>query len=255
MFLLHDMRHCLSPHALPPTESQFAVRAGAMTPLDAQTEMLSATPGRIGLACGFFEFRSDLGDSLRALLPEYIIARHDDTSLVGASAVFRLIREEAIRTGDTPSPLINRLTDVLFFYALRAVASAEDVALGLWAVMRKAEFAPLINAIIEEPGGAWTTNSMATFCHMSRAKFCRQFVDVCGYPPAQFLALLRMKVAAEMLRQGSPTSEAAEHVGYQSESAFAHAFKRVTGLQPGACRKERSDSPAYAGEVSGPPMH
>jgi AraC-like DNA-binding protein len=31
--------------------------------------------------------------------------------------------------------------------------------------------------------------------------------------------------------------DAAERVGYQSESAFAQAFKRVTGVQPGAYRR------------------
>jgi AraC-like DNA-binding protein len=31
--------------------------------------------------------------------------------------------------------------------------------------------------------------------------------------------------------------DAAERVGYHSESAFAQAFKRVTGVQPGAYRR------------------
>lgn len=207
-----------------------------MTPFDPQG---TATDG-VALACGFFEFRSDLGDAINGLLPDHIVARHDNARLAGARTMFDLIRAEAARVTDGPSPLINRLTDVLFFYALRAAASADDFAPSLWSVMRRAEFAPLVNAIIEKPGDDWTTHAMAAFCHMSRARFCKQFADVCGQPPAQFLALLRMKVAAEMLRHGASTVSAAEHVGYQSESAFAQAFKRVTGLQPGACRREHA---------------
>jgi AraC family transcriptional regulator, activator of mtrCDE len=237
VFLMRDMSHCLTADPNAPGADDFAVRIGAMTPLDA-----GGTPSDgVALACGFFEFRSDLGEAINGLLPDHIVARNDDGRLAGARATFALIRAEAARTKDGPSPLINRLTDVLFFYALRAVASADDFAPGLWTVMRRAEFAPLVSAIIEKPGDDWSTHAMAAFCHMSRARFCKQFAEVCGQPPAQFLALLRMKVAAEMLRHGASTVNAAEHVGYQSESAFAQAFKRITGLQPGGLRRERAN--------------
>ncbi|MEK6346725.1 MAG: AraC family transcriptional regulator [Burkholderia sp.] len=234
VFLLHDVAHCLSPRPSAPDDAELGERLGAMTALEAD-----GPAGGVDLACGFFEFRSDLGDAIHGLLPDHLVARHDDARLAGARVVFDLIREEVHRVPDAPSPLVDRLTDVLFFYALRTVASADSFAPGLWAVMRRAEFAPLVNAIIAKPGEAWTTTSMAGFCNMSRARFCKQFADVCGQPPAQFLALLRMKVAAELLRHGTSTGDTAEQVGYRSESAFAQAFKRVTGLPPGACRRER----------------
>ncbi|WP_321910304.1 AraC family transcriptional regulator [Burkholderia cepacia] len=233
VFLMHDMTHCLTPDAIAPSDDEYTVRIGTMTPLAEP----ASSPGDVALACGFFEFRSDLGDAIAGLMPDHLLARHDDAKLAGARTLFDLIRTEAARAQDAPSPLVNRLTDALFFYALRAVASSDDFAPGLWSVMRRAEFTPLVGAIIEKPGDDWTTHTMAAFCHMSRARFCKQFAQACGQPPAQFLALLRMKVAAEMLRQGASTLSTAEHVGYQSESAFAQAFKRVTGLPPGTCRR------------------
>lgn len=241
VFLLHDIAHCLSPEQDAPDDGQFSARIGAMAPLD-----IDGPAGSVGLACGFFEFRSDLGVAIHNLLPDHIVARHDDSRMAGARAVFDLIRAEALRSAETPSPLIDRLTDVLFFYALRTAASADDVAPGLWSLMRSAEFRPLVNAIAVNPGDPWTTTSMASFCHMSRARFCKQFSDVCGQPPAQFVALLRMKAAARMLREGVSTLVAAEQVGYQSESAFAQAFKRITGLQPGACRRAHRGSASDA---------
>jgi AraC family transcriptional regulator, activator of mtrCDE len=241
-FLVHDLPHCLSPDADAPDARQLTVRSGTMTPLETGEAALAPPAGSLGLACGFFEFHSDLGESIQGLLPELIVVRHDDAGMAGARAVFELIRAEAQRAVDAASPLITRLTDVLFFYVLRTVASTDAFAPGLWSIVRRAEFAPLVNAIIEQPGDDWTTTSMAAFCHMSRARFCKHFSEACGQPPAQFLALLRMKVAAEMLRHGASTQHAAEHVGYRSESAFAHAFKRVTGSQPGARRKERAEA-------------
>jgi AraC-like DNA-binding protein len=72
---------------------------------------------------------------------------------------------------------------------------------------------------------------------MSRATFCKRFAQLSGQPPAHFVTLLRMKIAGGLLRQGWNIPRAAEHVGYQSESAFAHAFKRTIGVQPGAWRR------------------
>jgi AraC family transcriptional activator of mtrCDE len=143
----------------------------------------------------------------------------------------------------TPSPLIARLTDLLFVYVLRAVAGRDEIAPCFWSLMRRPEFAPLVAAIIEAPAERWTTDTMASFVHMSRARFCKQFVDISGQPPAQFVTLVRMKMAAAMLRGGASMPDAAERVGYQSESAFAQAFKRVTGEQPGAYRR-RAVKPA-----------
>jgi AraC-like DNA-binding protein len=253
---LRDVIHCLSPDSHAPSTEHFSVRAGSMTPLQGDDKgVILSQAGSVALACGFFEFRSDLGESLQSLLPEHIVARHSDARLAGARVVFELIRAEAIRSGDAPSPVINRLTDALFLYALRAAASSDDCSPGLWTVMCRTEFSPLVNAIIENPGAGWSTNSMAAFCHMSRARFCKHFTDLCGQPPAQFLALLRMKVAAEMLRQGASTMHAAEYVGYQSESAFSQAFKRVTGLPPGACRRARINSISRTSAAAGAPMH
>jgi AraC family transcriptional activator of mtrCDE len=244
VFLLYDMPHCLSSLPVAPPAGQESQRVGAMEALSSDE---SSTQQSLGLACGFLEFRSGLDDQLLGLIPDHIVARHNTAAPDGPRAVFDLIRTEAHRHPDAPSPLVARLTELLFFYALRSVAARDDIAPGLWSLMRRAEFAPLITAIIDTPAERWTTARMADFMHMSRARFCKQFVEACGQPPAQFVTLVRMKVAAAMLRKGTPTPDAAEQVGYQSESAFAQAFKRVTGVQPGAYRRTRAQEPVASG--------
>ncbi|KAF0092787.1 MAG: AraC family transcriptional regulator, partial [Hyphomonadaceae bacterium] len=72
---------------------------------------------------------------------------------------------------------------------------------------------------------------------MSRATFFKRFSQVAGQTPNIFLVMVRMKMAAQLLRQGRSISQVAEKVGYQSESAFSKAFKKVIGQQPGAYQK------------------
>ncbi|TDV16465.1 AraC family transcriptional regulator [Paraburkholderia caballeronis] len=240
VFLLRDVPHCVSPDPQPPAHGRESARAGTMTPLADAGRPGDAQPaGSTGIACGFFEFRSGLDNLLLGLLPDHVVARRDHPSLGGARAIFELIRAEALRDPHALSPLIARLTDLLFVYALRALDGHDHVAPCFWALLRDAEFAPLVAAIVEAPSERWTTQAMADFVHMSRARFCKQFVEIAGQPPAQFVTLIRMKLAAAILGAGARTPDAAERVGYQSESAFAHAFKRVTGVQPGAWRRAR----------------
>jgi AraC family transcriptional regulator, activator of mtrCDE len=244
VFLLRDLPHCLSPDPRPPARGQEAARIGSMRPLTARPDGAATADAGVGIACGFFEFGSTLDDMLLSLLPDHIVARRDHPSLEGARAIFELIQTEARLDAQLgahqPSPLIARLTDLLFIYALRALDGPQDMAPCFWALLLRAEFAPLVSAIVESPGRRWTTDTMADFVHMSRARFCKQFVTISGQPPAQFVTLIRMNLAATMLRDGARTPDTAERVGYQSESAFAHAFKRITGMQPGAWRRTRA---------------
>jgi AraC family transcriptional regulator, activator of mtrCDE len=233
VFLLADVPHCLSPAPQPPAPGHESARAGTMVPLEA----LGAWPSSVGLACGFFEFRLVLDGLLLGLLPDHVIVRHDHPSQGAASTLFELILAEARRDPHTPSPLIARLAGLLFVYALRALDPPDDLAPSFWSLLHRPAFAPLVAAIIENPGGRWTTERMAEFVHMSRSRFCKQFVDLSGQAPGRFVTLVRMKLAAAMLRAGASLPDAAERAGYQSESAFAQAFKRVTGVQPGTWRR------------------
>jgi AraC-like DNA-binding protein len=50
-----------------------------------------------------------------------------------------------------------------------------------------------------------------------------------------------MRLAERALRQnGAPIAKLAESLGYASESAFSHAFKRVTGRAPKRAHREKA---------------
>ena len=59
----------------------------------------------------------------------------------------------------------------------------------------------------------------------------------------QYLTNWRMQRAACLLREGAATvATIAQEVGYDSEAAFARAFKRAVGTPPAAWRRTQRAS-------------
>ncbi|MGJ0428350.1 cupin domain-containing protein [Methylobacter sp.] len=244
VFFLRETLHYLNPSESPDDPSLCRIREGQMTPID------ESIPDAVALVCGFFNFRSGLSEMLLSSFPDYLVIRSDNEELAGARAIFDLILVEAKSAGDAPSPLIVRLTDLLFFYAIRQLASTQKISAGLWAVVQSPEFARLLEAMIREPEKSWPVEAMADFSHMSRATFFKRFSRIAGQSPNLFLAMVRMKIAAQLLRQGRSITQTAEKVGYQSESAFSKAFKKIIGQQPGAYQRASLDMKSGLSEAA-----
>ncbi len=68
---------------------------------------------------------------------------------------------------------------------------------------------------------------------MSRSTFALKFKRLVGASPMDYLTRWRMLLAGNRLALGSePVSAIALSLGYESESAFSTAFKRVMGCSP-----------------------
>ena len=69
-------------------------------------------------------------------------------------------------------------------------------------------------------------------------------MQLIGVPPMQYLAQWRMQAASRLLLETRASVAAiALDVGYDSEAAFARAFKRQAGKPPATWRREH-DAPA-----------
>ncbi|GAA3116685.1 hypothetical protein GCM10020001_040500 [Nonomuraea salmonea] len=71
---------------------------------------------------------------------------------------------------------------------------------------------------------------------MSARTISRAFNAETGTSFARWVAAVRAQHAVELLTRGWPVEVVAERVGYRSASAFGAAFRRTTGLTPGAFR-------------------
>jgi AraC-like DNA-binding protein len=95
-----------------------------------------------------------------------------------------------------------------------------------------------VSLIHADPGRAWNLDTLALGTRASRATLTRRFGDLTGQSPMAYLTAWRMSLAARKLRDGDATvRQIAREMGYDSEFAFARAFKRATGSAPGQYRK------------------
>lgn len=95
------------------------------------------------------------------------------------------------------------------------------------------QLAEAIGAMHAEPGTRWTLPALAQKAGMSRLSFARGFKATVGTSPLDYLTRWRMLLAGTRLIEGNqPVSSIAASLGYDSDSAFSTAFKRVMECSP-----------------------
>jgi AraC-like DNA-binding protein len=114
---------------------------------------------------------------------------------------------------------------------------------GWLGALRDPVVGPALGQLHERPAHPWTLAELAHDVATSRSVLAERFTRLVGMPPMLYLTRWRLQLAAEQLSLGSAKVAAiAAHVGYESESAFSRAFKRETGVAPGAWRSRKSHS-------------
>ena len=107
-----------------------------------------------------------------------------------------------------------------------------------------------ITCMHDNPGHRWTLQELAGRVGMSRSIFALKFKETVGETPMEYLTRWRMMLAGDKLKNSDDSiSIIALSLGYESESAFGKAFKRVMGCSPRQYSREShsaSPSPAAA---------
>ncbi|MGL5815657.1 MAG: cupin domain-containing protein [Aeromonas sp.] len=191
--------------------------------------------------CGEFHYQGPLRPLLLDALPSPLcIPLLASESREALALVLTLIRQELAREQQGSSAVLTALSQVLLAMGLRAHASDPGAALGLIGALQDARLGRSLQAMLATPAHPWSVDELATLAAMSRATYFRHFRQRLGCSVWEFMVRVRMVRAAELLRQPDhlPIGEVAQLVGYQSEAAFAKAFKQSTGLAPGRFRQQ-----------------
>jgi AraC-like DNA-binding protein len=128
-----------------------------------------------------------------------------------------------------------RLAEVLLVEAIRAyVADQGNSCVGWIGALGDRQIGDALRLMHAEVGHPWTVASLAARVGMSRSAFSSRFTNLVGQSPLAYLTHWRMMLARKLLGEGNiDVANVALKVGYTSQSAFGHAFKRTFGHSPG----------------------
>ncbi len=127
--------------------------------------------------------------------------------------------------------VVQQLATVTLIQALRLHLNASDGVGWLFALADR-QVAPALQAIHSDPARRWTVGTLASEVGMSRSSFAARFRARVGDGPIEYLTRWRMLLAGRDLARGDPVGIVSRALGYESESAFSTAFKRVMGHPP-----------------------
>ncbi len=77
-------------------------------------------------------------------------------------------------------------------------------------------------------------DNIADEAYFSKFHFIRQFKKIYGKTPHQYLTVVRVEKAMQLLRTDLAVSDVCYSVGFESPSSFSGLFKRIVGLTPSA---------------------
>jgi len=191
------------------------------------------------LLCGFLGSEASF-DPLLSSLPRILKLNLRSTpSGAWMESSFRFAVSEIAAGRMGSATVIAKLSELLFVEAVNQYVASLPTERRSWlAGLRDPHIGRGLALLHSRPTESWTAESLATEVGMSRSSFAERFAMLVGQPPMHYLAMWRMHVAAQRLREGHDSvSQVAFAVGYESEAAFSRAFKRQFGVSPGNWRK------------------
>ncbi|TKB18648.1 MAG: AraC family transcriptional regulator [Mesorhizobium sp.] len=100
----------------------------------------------------------------------------------------------------------------------------------------------ICHALNDNPGDRRTLADWAVIAGASRRMLERGFQDETGMSFSRWRQTCRIRAAIPLLQAGQPVQQVAGFTGYDSPSAFAAMFRRVTGAAPAALQSDRISS-------------
>jgi AraC-like DNA-binding protein len=231
----------------------------ALTPVDAAT--IYSTAPRAGvfstyngggdcfIAGGHFALTGRHTSILLGVLPPIVHIRRE-----ADKAALRWSLERMRQELREPQPggflIAQHLAHMMLVQALRLhLAEGLKGGVGWLFALGDKQMAAAITAMHEDPAHRWTLQSLAAHAGMSRSTFALKFKQTVGESAIEYLTRWRMLLAGDRLTNSSdPISVISLSLGYESESAFSTAFKRVMGCSPRQYGRGQAQTAPSSGE-------
>lgn len=185
------------------------------------------------------EFESSAFNPILSSLPPILIGHcQDEFASAALAALTRLVLSEYDGTVPGYEAMRERLAEALLVQLLRYYMRTTQELNGLLRALTDPQLTLALAAMHAAPGRDWDVDALATAAHMSRSTFARRFSECMATSPMDYLCAWRMHIAEQMLRdRRQSVAKVAETLGYKTEAAFRHAFKRARGVGPGEARR------------------
>jgi AraC-like DNA-binding protein len=199
-----------------------------------------------GVICGFLGCDARPFNPLLATLPRVVHVPGRDQS----DGLLRHFIDAALAESSSPRSggqgVLARLSELMFIEVVRRyLATLPPDGVGWLSGLRDEQVGRVLENLHQRPAHPWTLEDLAKEVGMSRSMVAERFAHFVGVPPIQYLTQWRMQLAASLLSSTQYTiAEIAEKVGYGSEAALSHAFKRWVGVAPAAYRQGRAPGSA-----------
>ena len=228
---------------LMPTERPFHIASDLeLTPVDIKKIMSPPLNGRIfscngGGDCfivgGHFTLSGDHASILLGMLPPIVHLRSETDRAELRWSLERMSHElRAQRPGSLL--MAQHLAHMILVQAIRLhLETGMEGGVGWLFALADKQLCAAMGAMHGEPARPWTLQMLAERAGMSRTIFASKFKATVGSSVMEYLARWRMLLAGNRLTSSrDPISTVALELGYESESAFSKAFKRVMGCSP-----------------------
>jgi len=221
--------------------------AHSMTPLALQTgqqkhlsyqeaKFLDSTEAGTGMLCAEVQFHHKSSVYLLNELPAVFIISHDSDA-PWMQSLFDMILAECLSPNTVSRAILDKLSEMLFTYALRQHLVENPDHFGFLALYSHERLSKAINAFHQQPAKHWTLGTLAIEAALSRTVFVEIFKSVSGWTVSQYLTWWRMQLAWSQLSEGKSVAETADLVGYKSEAAFSRVFQKTFSTTVGQVRR------------------
>lgn len=177
-----------------------------------------------------FQLAGSQAQMLMSMLPP-IVHLQSETDRETLRWAFDRMRQELADSQPGSILIAQHLAHMIFVQALRLHLD-EGKGVGWLFALSDKHVGAAIAAIHREPARRWTVAALAIEAGMSRSGFAARFAQLAGDGPIGYLTRWRMLLAVRSLSRGERIGAVARSLGYESESAFSTAFKRVMGSTP-----------------------
>jgi len=167
------------------------------------------------------------------MLPAFMHVSGISTGASTITALLGLLDVEAEQNSMGREIVTARLAEVLMIHAIRTFASASHTGSGWLGALADPRIGRAIQCFHSDIARPWTVADLATEAGMSRAAFSSAFTRRLGLAPFAYMSNWRMtRARVALTKRHSSVGEVAASVGYTSQSAFGHAFRRTFGEAP-----------------------